>query len=205
MNPQIKPWMVVTTIRDSIATDVGVILDVNEEANTYRWAPYPRKSKSGRRTRHHLRPVQQGDIQTLEQQIDAHQVTLREQTHVGLQAMSVAEVEEVASNANDPRSSTYQTALQIMREQWSWIEPFVRRAGAGIEALIDKSAVTAHARKVAQAYAIAEGTGRASPAGVPHRRYAARGAVASLGPLRGARPPASTASRPKWQTHDAPG
>ena len=143
MNPQIKPWMVVTTVKESVTSDIGVILDVNEKSGTYRWAPYPRRSRSGRRTRHHLRPPQQGDIKTLDEQIDARKVQLREQTHVGLQAMSVAEVQEVARDTRNPLSSTYEHALQIMREQWSWIEPYVRRAGAGIDALVDKVAVSA--------------------------------------------------------------
>lgn len=157
MNPQIKPWMVVSRLKEGASEDIGVIADVNKSAGTYTWAPYPQKSKSGRRTRHHLRPATHEDISALQLQIDEHQVALREQTHVGLQAMSVAEVEEIAGDANHPQSSSYQTAMQIMREQWAWIEAYVKRAGAGIDALLNRTAVCAYARSAAEKHKVDQG------------------------------------------------
>lgn len=157
MNPQIKPWMILSRLKEGASEDIGVILDVNAAAGSYTWAPFPQKSKSGRRTKHHLRAAKQEAITTLERQIDEHQVALREQTHVGLQAMSVAEVKEIANDPSHPQSSSYQTALQIMDDQWSWIEAYVQRAGAGIQALLDQSAVSAHARSAAETHKVAEG------------------------------------------------
>lgn len=157
MNTQIRPWMIVSRLKDGASEDIGVIVDVNKASGKYTWAPYPRKSKSGRRTRHHLRPAVQEDITALQLQLDEHRVALREQTHVGLQAMSVAEVEEIAGDVNHPQSASYQTALQIMREQWSWIEVYVKRLGAGIDALVDRSAMSAYARSAATTHKVAEG------------------------------------------------
>ncbi|RVT48121.1 hypothetical protein [Rubrivivax albus] len=157
MNPEIKPWMIVSRLKEGASEDIGVIVSVNTPPGTYTLAPFPQKSKSGRRTKHHLRPAKQEDIAALERQIDEHQVALREQTHVGLQAMSAAEIEEIANDVNHPQSSSYQTALQIMHQQWAWIEAYVRRAGAGIEALLDRSAMCAHARSAAEEHKVSEG------------------------------------------------
>jgi putative transposase len=140
----IKPWMLIGKAVDGGIRYEGLILCIDNDKNAYWWIPIPASDKHGKRIKHHISAPRQDPMECLTQRIAANDVELRPFKPLGMTAQSAAAIEELAASGTNSRN--LKASLARMREHWSWIEPYVKQAGAGMQTLLDVDAVAAYSR-----------------------------------------------------------
>ena len=181
MSADIKPWVVITDANVDGGCDIGIIVKIDEERDRYDWIPLPQKqalpgaTKVGQeatndftsevapqpaekrgRTKYHIGAPRNDSLSKLQQQVDEHGVSLRMSMLKGIQAMPLADLEELSKAPRATRSRDIASSVHVMKEQWRWIKNFALRAGAGVDAYLDKSAVAAYARMAAKTHGVNE-------------------------------------------------
>lgn len=153
MNTKIKPWKVIAVIeQDGSRRDEAVIVHVED---LHYWSiALPQRTKSGSRLKHHIPAPQRVPTQLLQARIDQRAVELHDVERAGLQAMTVTDIELLAKATQKPRARNVSRALDIMHMQWYWIQQYIERAGAGVDALLNTRAITAYARLAAQKHKV---------------------------------------------------
>jgi hypothetical protein len=154
MNAHTWTGMVIRQHTEDGFIDLGRIINEDRAAGRYYWIPYPEKAKNDKRLKHHIKRPLAGYMSELEARFGAAhgQVMLVPFVPAGLQQYSEATLREMAADPSREDRRKLDRSLQVMDEQWGWIEPYV--VGNSIEDLLNDAAVRAFARHQAQALKI---------------------------------------------------
>jgi hypothetical protein len=145
MNNQIRPGASIRRHSEGAFVDIGLIVHVDSDADSYTWLPYP--ERKGKRRKHHIPAARTSKISGFPKWSRDEQLTLVTVQLPAIFRMSEKELRALAETGSKANRRNLRRSIAKMEEQWSWISDFVAGRPA-IELLSPRRAANAAAQAV---------------------------------------------------------
>lgn len=123
MSSNLQPGLSFRQHTDDTYVDIGLIVHVDFESDTYVWLPYP--AKSNKRRKHHIPTARHYKISEFPKWSREQRITLVKVELPTLFRMSEKELRALAETGSKANRRDLHRSIAKMDEQWSWIQSFV--------------------------------------------------------------------------------